>query len=40
MDAKLTEVKNESHTMVGIFDMDSFLDRLNLIFKLLGIKHS
>ena len=40
MDAKLIEVKNESHSKTGIFDMNVFLYRLNFIFKCLGIKHS
>ena len=40
MDAKLSEVKNESHTKSGIFDMDVFLNNINFTFKCLGIKHS
>ena len=40
MKEKLSEVKNDSHTKSGIFDMDVFLNRLNFIFKCLGIKHS
>ena len=40
MDSKLSEVKNESHSKRGIFDMNVFLYRLNFIFKCLGIKHS
>ena len=40
MDAKLTEMKNDSHSKKGIFDMNVFLYRLNFIFKCLGIKHS
>ena len=40
MNVKLSEVKNESHTKSGIFDMNVFINRLNFIFKCLGIKHS
>ena len=40
MNVKLSEMKNESHTKSGIFDMDVFIKRLNFIFKCLGIKHS
>ena len=40
MNIKLSEDKRGSHTKIGIFDMDIFLNRLNFIFKCLGIKHS
>ena len=40
MNIKLSDVTTERCTKSGIFDMNIFLNRLNFIFKCLGLKHS
>jgi hypothetical protein len=40
MNIKLSEDTIKSHTKIGIFDMNIFLNRMNFIFKCLGLKHS
>ena len=40
MTIKLSEDTTKSHTKIGIFDMDIFLNRLNYVFKCIGLKHS
>ena len=37
---KVFENKFESNKKLGIFDMDIFFNRLNFVFKCLGLKHS